>query len=54
MSPVLCTIIEIGPNLSSFLLQLLAVLGALAAAYRGQSIVRQHADRPQTPVSMST
>jgi hypothetical protein len=38
-------LIEIGPNLYSFLVQLLVVLGSLAAAYRGQSIVRQHATR---------
>ena len=41
-----CFLIEIGPNLSSFLIQMLVLLGALAAAYRGQSIVLQHSRRP--------
>jgi hypothetical protein len=44
--PTSCGLFEIGPNLTSFLIQLLVVLGALAAAYRGQSIVRQRAARP--------
>src|SRR6185295_19857665 len=41
--PTSCGLFDIGPNLTSFLIQLLVVLGALAAAYRGQSIVRMHA-----------
>jgi hypothetical protein len=41
-----CFLLEIGPNLSSFLVQILVVLGALAAAKRGQSIVLQHSRRP--------
>jgi hypothetical protein len=41
-----CFLLEIGPNLSSFLVQLLVLAGAVAAAYRGQSIIWQHANRP--------
>jgi len=41
-----CVLLEIGPNLSSFLVQILVVLGALAAAKRGQSMVLQHSRRP--------
>jgi hypothetical protein len=52
--PVVCTVLDIGPNLSSFLVQLLLVLGGLAAAYRGQSIVKEHANRPNAPGITST
>ena len=41
-----CFLLEIGPNLSTFLVQVLVLVGAIAAAYRGQSIVWQHANRP--------
>ena len=42
-------LIEIGPNLFSFLVQLLVVIGTLAAAYRGQSIAKHFVGPPQPP-----
>ena len=35
-----CYLLEIGPNLSGFLVQLLIVFGSLAAAYRGQKFLQ--------------
>jgi hypothetical protein len=52
--PLGCQIFDIGPNLTSLLVQILVVLGTLAAAYRGQSIVNSYANRPTAPAGPST
>jgi len=47
--PTICPPLDIGPNLTSLILQLLIVLGALVAAYRGPSIVKQLKERAPAP-----
>jgi hypothetical protein len=47
--PTSCPLVDIGPNLTSLILQLLIVLGALVAAYRGPTIVKQFKERASSP-----